>query len=108
MSEMANTKQWKDELVLDYINRWRALSLEWKDRLSETSVIEICTQGMNWDSLYILQISKPRTFEQLATKAHDKEVTIVSLHGNSFYSTESKKDKVKFKKNVKFSKNTTK
>ena len=36
------------------------------------------------------------------------EVMIVSRHGNSFYSTESKKDKVEFMKNVKFSKNMTK
>ena len=36
------------------------------------------------------------------------EVMIASCRGNSFYSTESKKDKVEFKKNVKFYKNTTK
>jgi len=33
---------------------------------------------------------------------------IASYCGNSFYSTESNKDKVEFKKNVKFFKNTTK
>jgi len=33
-------------------------------------------------------------------------VTIASCRGNSFHSTESKKDKVEFKKNVKFSKTT--
>jgi len=43
----------------------------------------------------------------LATKAYDMEVTIASHRGNS-YSTESKKEKVEFKKNVKFSKSTTK
>jgi len=37
MTELTNTKQWKNEPVLDYINRWRALSLECKDRLSESS-----------------------------------------------------------------------
>jgi len=42
------------------------------------------------------------------TNAHDMEVTIDSRHDNSFYPTESKKDKVEFEKNVKFSKNTTK
>ena len=54
MTEMTNRKQWKDEPVLDYINCWRALSLECKDRLSEASVIEMCTQSMHWDLLYIL------------------------------------------------------
>ncbi|KAM1236838.1 hypothetical protein PS2_037634 [Malus domestica] len=46
MLELTSTKQWKDELVVDYINRWRTLSLYCKDRLSETSSIEMCVQGM--------------------------------------------------------------
>jgi len=75
---MANTKQWKDKLVLDSINRWRALGLECKDRLSEASVVKMCTQGMVWDLLYVLQMSKPQTFQELATKAYDVEVIIAS------------------------------
>jgi len=46
MTELTNTKQWKDEPVLDYINRWHALSLKCKDRLFEASAIGMCTQGM--------------------------------------------------------------
>jgi len=42
------------------------------------------------------------------TKVHDMEVTIAGRYGNSFYSTESRKDKVEFEKNVNFSKGTTK
>ena len=42
MTELINIKQWKRELVLDYINRWRSLSLECKDRLSEASAVEMC------------------------------------------------------------------
>jgi len=34
MTELTNTKQWKDEPVLNYINRWHTLSFEGKDRLS--------------------------------------------------------------------------
>uniref|UniRef100_A0A2N9GIS1 Uncharacterized protein n=1 Tax=Fagus sylvatica TaxID=28930 RepID=A0A2N9GIS1_FAGSY len=41
MMELTNTKQWKDEPVVDYINRWRSLSLDCKDRLSEASGVEI-------------------------------------------------------------------
>ncbi|KAM2483252.1 hypothetical protein ACFX1W_040908 [Malus domestica] len=33
MLELTSTKQWKDEPVIDYINKWRTLSLDCKDRL---------------------------------------------------------------------------
>jgi len=42
MMELTNTEQWKDEPVLDYINRWRSLSLECKDQLFEAPVVEMC------------------------------------------------------------------
>ena len=54
MMELTNTKQWKDEPVVDYINRWRSLSLDCKDRLSEIYAIEMCIQGIHWGLLYIL------------------------------------------------------
>ena len=57
------------------------LSLDCKDRLFEISAIEMCIQGMHW-GLYILQGIKPRTFEELATHAHDIELSIAS-HGNT-------------------------
>ena len=78
MMELTNTKQWKDELVVDYINRWRSLSLDCKDRLYEVSVVEMCIQGMHWGLLYILQGIRPRTFEELATRAHDMELSIAN------------------------------
>jgi len=53
-------------------------------------------------------MSKPRTFQELATKAHDMEVTIASHCDNSFCSSELRKDKVEFEKNVNFSEGTTK
>ena len=84
MTELANTKQWKYEPMLDYINRWHVLSLGCKDRLSEASDVEMCIQGIAWDLLYVLQMSKPQTFQELATNAHDMEVTIANRCGSSF------------------------
>jgi len=46
ISELTNTKQGDEEPVIDYINRWRALSLKCKDRLPESSAVEMCVQGM--------------------------------------------------------------
>ncbi|KAM1254011.1 hypothetical protein ACFX2J_041819 [Malus domestica] len=93
MLELTSTKQWKDEPVIDYINRWRTLSLDCKDRLSETSSIEMCTQGMQWGLQYILQGIKPRTFEELATRAHDMELSIAH-HGKKEPIADYKNDKV--------------
>ncbi|KAH7852825.1 hypothetical protein Vadar_029728 [Vaccinium darrowii] len=83
MMELTNTKQWKDEPVVDYINLWRAISLDCKDRLSELSAVEMCMNGMHWGLLYILQGIKPRTFEELATRAHDMEINIANHGGGN-------------------------
>ena len=77
---LTNTKQWKDEPVVDYINRWRSLSLDYNDRLSEVLAVELCIQGMHWGLLYILQGIQPHTFEELATQAHGMELSIAN-HG---------------------------
>ncbi|KAM1325671.1 hypothetical protein ACFX2H_046348 [Malus domestica] len=93
MLELTSTKQWRDEPIMDYINQWRNMSLDCKDRLSEISSIEMCVQGMQWGLHYILQGIKPRTFEELATRAHDMELSIAH-HGKKEPITEFKKDKV--------------
>ena len=63
---------------------------------------------MEWDLLYVLQISKPRTFQELAIKAHDMEMTIANRCGESAISYEFKKDKAETKKSSKPSKAPTK
>ena len=78
MVELTNTRQRKDESVIDFINRWRNANLNCKDRLSEASAIEMCIQGMHWEVLYILKEIKQKSFEDLATHAHDMELNMSS------------------------------
>ncbi|PIN00867.1 hypothetical protein CDL12_26634 [Handroanthus impetiginosus] len=107
MIELTNTKQWKDEPVVDYINCWRTLSLSCKDKLSEISAIEMCIQGMHWGLLYILQGIKPRNFEELATRAHDMELSIAS-HKSGFPIDDQKKEKKDSRRNEKSDKASVK
>ena len=73
-----NTIQRKDEPVIDFINRWRNAILNCRDRLSEASAIEMCIQGMHLEILYILKGIKPKSFEDIATHAHDMELSMSS------------------------------
>ncbi|KAA0063077.1 ty3-gypsy retrotransposon protein [Cucumis melo var. makuwa] len=108
MIELTATKQRKGEPVIDYINRWRALSLDCKDRLTELSAVEMCTQGMHWGLLYILQGIKPRTFEELATRAYDMELSIANRGNNDLLVPEVRKEKKEVKSTQKVLKGATK
>ena len=68
----------------------------------------MCTQVMEWGLLYALQMSKPCTFQELDIKAHYMEVTTANRCDNSFDFAKSKRDKSEFKRNVDFTKNSTK
>lgn len=53
---------------MDYINHWRTLNLDCRDRLFELFTVEMCIKGMYWDLLYILQGIKAQNFEQVTTE----------------------------------------
>jgi hypothetical protein len=47
MIELTNARQWKEELVIDYIHRWRNLSINCRDWLTKISAFDMCLQGMH-------------------------------------------------------------
>ena len=63
---------------------------------------------MEWDLLYIFLMSKPRTFQELAAKAHDMEMTIANSCSKLSSLYEFKKDKGDSKKSSNLSKASTK
>ncbi|KAK4706198.1 hypothetical protein R3W88_033611 [Solanum pinnatisectum] len=99
--ELTNVKQSTDEAIVDYINHWRMLSLDCKDQLSEMSAVEICIQRMHWGLVYILQGIKPRTFKELATHAHDMELSITS-HRKTSHVFDPRKDDIELKESLEY------
>jgi len=93
MIELTNARQWKEELVIDYIHRWRNLSLNYRDRLTKTSALDMCIQGMHWGLRFILQGIKPKSFEELATRAHDMKLSITAAESSLLPMQEPKRNK---------------
>ncbi|WMV46788.1 hypothetical protein MTR67_040173 [Solanum verrucosum] len=67
MIELTKARQGEDKLVVDFINRWRSLSLNCKDHLSKTSSIEIVGLGC-----VLMQNGKVIAYASSQLKIHKK------------------------------------
>ncbi|KAL2491453.1 Uncharacterized protein Adt_27081 [Abeliophyllum distichum] len=90
--ELVQTKQRKEELVIEYIERWRNLVLNCKECINKVPSIDMSVQGTHWGLLYNLQVNMPYLFEELATHAHDQEIQIARHRGYLSSDLHDKKD----------------
>ncbi|KAL0386545.1 UNVERIFIED_CONTAM: hypothetical protein Slati_4544700 [Sesamum latifolium] len=115
-----NAFDWYTDLEAGSIDGWEQLEQKFlnrfystrrTDRLSEASAIEMCIQGMHWGLRYILQGILPKSFEELATRAHDMELSMTAsgVEGSPIQKFRRTKEKQEIKKGGKpFSKTPSK
>ncbi|KAL0402638.1 UNVERIFIED_CONTAM: hypothetical protein Slati_4293700 [Sesamum latifolium] len=65
---------WYIDLEANSINSWDDLQNKFFSRFYNAR-LELCIQGMHWELCYILQAIKPKTFGELATRAHGIEMS---------------------------------
>uniref|UniRef100_A0A2N9FNB6 Uncharacterized protein n=1 Tax=Fagus sylvatica TaxID=28930 RepID=A0A2N9FNB6_FAGSY len=102
-----NAFDWYTDLEPESIDNWEQMEREFLNRFYSTrqaSGVEMCIQGMHWGLLYILQGIKPRTFEELATRAHDMELSLASQGEKSLLIAKHRKERKDVKKGDKSSK----
>ena len=64
----------------------------------------MCVRGMHFEIQYILQALLPTKFQDLATRAHDIEMSIMDAGGKHVFHMEQRQEKKEIKKTEKISK----
>lgn len=71
--DLADATQKPNESVNDFITRWRNLSLQCSEKLTELSAVQMCSNNLNPDVAILVGTAEPQTFDALVSKASNVE-----------------------------------
>jgi hypothetical protein len=90
ITDLANTKPRKGESMVDYINRWRNLSIKYDRTLTEDEVVNLIQENINGLMGMFLGVTKVNTFKDLL-RAVSNMKSILSSNISSFMSAQPPK-----------------
>ena len=71
--DLAHTHQRPNESVNDFIMRWRSLSLQCPEKLSEQSAVQMCANNLDPQVATYVGTAEPQNFDALVSKASNVE-----------------------------------
>lgn len=74
--DLADTKQKLAESTNEFISRWRGLSLQCSEKLSEQSAVQMCSNNLLPEIATFVSTAEPQTFDALVSKASNVEKQI--------------------------------
>ena len=98
LAELFATKQKKDESAIDFIKRWRDLSMKCKEPPSQEEAVKICKKNLRYEITERIIGSDIRTFDRLNNAVAEIEMFLAD-RPNAVTSSSSGKPKFVDKKN---------
>jgi len=70
--DLIDAQQKSNESVNDFLTRWRSLNLQCFEKLTEQSVVQMCSNNLLPEIATFIGIAEPQSFDALVSKASKK------------------------------------